>query len=93
MEFLSDIREEERLTNLSESLIATGKEKKILEKLAKKNSKAFIYFKNVLNEYNKFTKLQSCGKGQLDYFQIGKALMEINYDTDMDKLIKEAENF
>ena len=93
IEYLSDLREEERLTNLTESLIATEEERKNLEKLAKKNIKSFIYFKNVLNEHNKFTKLQDCGKGQLDYYQIGKALMEISYDTDVDKLIEEAENF
>jgi len=51
IEYLSDVREEERLANLSEALIATEEEKKELDRLAEKNTKAFIYF------YNKFKSL------------------------------------
>ena len=48
IEYLSDVREEERLYNLAESLLATEEEKKELDNLAEKNAKAFIYFCNKL---------------------------------------------
>ncbi|MCL2687813.1 MAG: hypothetical protein FWE58_04690 [Methanobrevibacter sp.] len=50
IEFLENIREEERINNLVEGLIATDKEKEKLEKLAEKNVKAIEYFLDILNK-------------------------------------------
>jgi len=93
-EYLTDIREEEVLCNLAESLIATEEEKKELDRLTEKNTKVFIYFKKALDEHKNFIKLQNCcSDGRLNYTQLGKALVHIKHDTNMNKLLKEAEDF
>ena len=92
IEYLADIREEERLSNLVESLIASEEEKRELEKLAEKNTISFMYFKNLLAEHDNFLALQKYGDGRLNYSQIGKAFVHISYDTDMYKLIKKVDD-
>ena len=87
IEYLTDHREEERLNNLVEVGIATAEEKKELNRLAEKNTKAFIYFKNVLDRYEILLDSRfDCG--ELDYSQLAKALHKIDNNTNIENYLR-----